>query len=99
MRQNIDDFNRGAAFILARLYRAFPIPAFKRLGDGAERVQHGTGEAPADSSDCKSDSTGAGCKPALPGALREMAVSDRPNQEWLALINRRSPPRGLRLSG
>ena len=27
MCQNIDDFNRGAAFVLAALYRAFPLPA------------------------------------------------------------------------
>ena len=33
MCQNIDDFNRGAAFILARLYQAFPIPVFVRVDE------------------------------------------------------------------
>ena len=32
MCQNIDDFNRGAAFILAALYQAFPVPLALKTG-------------------------------------------------------------------
>ncbi|AFL73711.1 hypothetical protein Thivi_1737 [Thiocystis violascens DSM 198] len=39
--------------------------------------------SPADSTDCKSDSPDAGCKPALPGALQEIAGRDRPKLELL----------------
>lgn len=33
MCQNIDDFNRGCALIMARLYRSFPTPIHLDVGD------------------------------------------------------------------
>ena len=33
MCQNIDDFNRGCALIMAHLYQCFPKPALLDLGD------------------------------------------------------------------
>lgn len=39
--RNVDDFNRGAARVLAHLYRCFPVPALipvEDLDDGADLV-------------------------------------------------------------
>lgn len=39
MCENIDDFNRGAALIMARLYRSFPVPILlqvEQLDDGSD---------------------------------------------------------------
>jgi len=33
MAQNIDDFNRGAALILAHLYERFPVPAMLKVAE------------------------------------------------------------------
>ena len=45
MCQNIDDFNRGAALILARLYRSFPVPT---PIDCAKIDDHGDLDLPPD---------------------------------------------------
>lgn len=44
MCQNIDDFNRGAALVLAKLYQCFPTPTLiqvEQLDEGADLVPEG----------------------------------------------------------